>query len=162
VIDGNYLGTDHDFAAIVRAIEAARELGNQRAFDSVREGRELVDTHRASPSGLLRVACPITMARDAIAPLMGKFIETFPELRVELETYSSEFDQEPKKHRRFLSRFGHRKIRPADSFLPGVVRALFASHKYVQTRGTPAEPADLVSYRCIDRGGGPYQKGGRL
>ena len=37
VIDGNYLCTDHDFAAIVRAIEAARELGNQRAFDSVRE-----------------------------------------------------------------------------------------------------------------------------
>jgi choline dehydrogenase len=37
VIDGNYLGTDDDFAAIVRAIEVARELGNQRAFDSVRE-----------------------------------------------------------------------------------------------------------------------------
>jgi choline dehydrogenase len=37
VIDGNYLGTDQDFAAIVRAIEAARELGNQRAFNSVRE-----------------------------------------------------------------------------------------------------------------------------
>jgi choline dehydrogenase len=37
VIDGNYLGTDLDFAAIVRAIEVARELGNQRAFDSVRE-----------------------------------------------------------------------------------------------------------------------------
>src|SRR5580692_7850689 len=37
VIDGNYLGTDHDFAAIVRAVEAAREIGNQRAFNSVRE-----------------------------------------------------------------------------------------------------------------------------
>jgi choline dehydrogenase len=37
VIDGNYLGTDRDFAAIERAIEAARELGNQHAFDSVRE-----------------------------------------------------------------------------------------------------------------------------
>jgi choline dehydrogenase len=37
VIDANYLGTDQDFAAIVRAIEAARELGNQHAFDSVRE-----------------------------------------------------------------------------------------------------------------------------
>jgi choline dehydrogenase len=37
VIDGNYLGTDHDFAAIVRAIEAAREMGNQRAMDAVRE-----------------------------------------------------------------------------------------------------------------------------
>src|SRR5580698_7655300 len=37
VIEGAYLSTDQDFAAIVRAIEAARELGNQRAFDSVRE-----------------------------------------------------------------------------------------------------------------------------
>jgi choline dehydrogenase len=37
VIDGNYLGTDHDFAAIVRAIEAAREIGNQHAFDGVRD-----------------------------------------------------------------------------------------------------------------------------
>jgi choline dehydrogenase len=37
VIEGNYLGTDHDFAAVVRAIQAAREIGNQHAFDSVRE-----------------------------------------------------------------------------------------------------------------------------
>src|SRR3984893_7670345 len=36
VIDGNYLGTDHDFAALVRAIEAARDIGNQHAFDRVR------------------------------------------------------------------------------------------------------------------------------
>lgn len=37
MIEGNYLGTDRDFAAIVRAIEAAREIGNQHAFDGVRE-----------------------------------------------------------------------------------------------------------------------------
>jgi choline dehydrogenase-like flavoprotein len=36
VIDGNYLGTDDDLAAIERAIEVARELGNQRALDGVR------------------------------------------------------------------------------------------------------------------------------
>lgn len=36
LVDGNYLGTDQDFAAIVRAIEAAREIGHQRAFDSIR------------------------------------------------------------------------------------------------------------------------------
>jgi choline dehydrogenase len=47
VIDGNYLGTDHDFAAIVRAIEVARELGNQHAFDSLRES-ELIPGPRAS------------------------------------------------------------------------------------------------------------------
>jgi choline dehydrogenase-like flavoprotein len=37
VIDGNYLSSDTDVAAIVRAIEAARELGHQRAFDGVRD-----------------------------------------------------------------------------------------------------------------------------
>jgi choline dehydrogenase-like flavoprotein len=47
VIDGNYLGTDHDFAAIVRAIEAAREIGNQHAFDSLRES-ELIPGPKAS------------------------------------------------------------------------------------------------------------------
>jgi choline dehydrogenase len=37
VVDGNYLGTEQDLAAIMKAIEAARELGRQTAFDSVRE-----------------------------------------------------------------------------------------------------------------------------
>ncbi len=47
VIDGNYLGTDYDLAAIVRAIEAAREIGNQHAFDSLRES-ELIPGPKAS------------------------------------------------------------------------------------------------------------------
>jgi choline dehydrogenase-like flavoprotein len=37
IIEGNHLGTDRDLAAIVRAIEAARELGSKAALDSVRE-----------------------------------------------------------------------------------------------------------------------------
>jgi choline dehydrogenase len=37
IIEANHLGTEQDLAAIVRAIEAARELGNQRALDGVRE-----------------------------------------------------------------------------------------------------------------------------
>jgi choline dehydrogenase len=37
VINGNYLGTDHDFVAVVRAIEVAREFGSQHAFDNLRE-----------------------------------------------------------------------------------------------------------------------------
>jgi choline dehydrogenase len=36
-IEPNYLGTAHDLAAIVRAIEAARDLGRQSALDGVRE-----------------------------------------------------------------------------------------------------------------------------
>jgi choline dehydrogenase len=55
VIDGNYLGTDRDFAAIVRAIEAARELGNQGAFDSVRE-IEVIPGPRATAAEIRELA----------------------------------------------------------------------------------------------------------
>jgi len=37
IIEGNHLGTDRDLAAIVRAIEEARELGSNAALDNVRE-----------------------------------------------------------------------------------------------------------------------------
>src|SRR5579864_2840538 len=47
IIEGNHLGTDRDLAAIVRAIEAARELGEQAAFDDVREA-EVVPGGKAS------------------------------------------------------------------------------------------------------------------
>jgi choline dehydrogenase len=36
VLDPNYLGTDFDFKATMRAIELARELGHQSAFDDIR------------------------------------------------------------------------------------------------------------------------------
>jgi choline dehydrogenase len=55
IIDGNYVCTDHDFAAIVRAIEAARELGNQHAFDSMRE-RELIPGPKASVGEIQELA----------------------------------------------------------------------------------------------------------
>jgi choline dehydrogenase len=55
VIDGNYLGTDHDFAAIVRAIEAARDIGHQHAFDSLRES-ELIPGPKASAEEIRELA----------------------------------------------------------------------------------------------------------
>jgi len=54
-IDGNYLASESDFAAIVRAIEAARELGNQHAFDSVRE-REIVPGPNATADEIRELA----------------------------------------------------------------------------------------------------------
>jgi choline dehydrogenase len=41
ILDGNYLGTDFDLKATLRAIELARELGRQTAFDVIRE-KELI------------------------------------------------------------------------------------------------------------------------
>jgi len=55
VIDGNYLGRDRDFAAVVRAIEAARELGSRHAFDNLRVG-ELIPGPKASAEEIQELA----------------------------------------------------------------------------------------------------------
>jgi choline dehydrogenase len=85
VIDANYLATDHDVSVIVRAIEAARELGAQRAFDGVRE-KEVVPGCKASAEDirdLVRLAShsfghPVGTCKMGIDPLAV----VDPELRV--------------------------------------------------------------------------------
>ncbi|MGD0677740.1 MAG: GMC family oxidoreductase N-terminal domain-containing protein [Polyangiaceae bacterium] len=56
IIDGNYLATEHDLNAIVRAIEAAREIGRQTAFDSVRKAEVVPGPNAASRQDLLDLA----------------------------------------------------------------------------------------------------------
>src|SRR6185295_2737437 len=55
VIYGNHLGTDRDLAAIVRAIEAARELVAQKAFDGIRAA-ELIPGPSATKQDLVDLA----------------------------------------------------------------------------------------------------------
>jgi choline dehydrogenase len=55
LIDSNYLSTDHDFSAIVRAIEAARELGSQHAFDGVRDS-EVIPGPKATAEDIKELA----------------------------------------------------------------------------------------------------------
>jgi choline dehydrogenase len=56
IIDGNYLGTDRDLAATLRAIEVARELGNQKAYDGIREAELIPGPKAKSRQDLIEFA----------------------------------------------------------------------------------------------------------
>jgi choline dehydrogenase len=56
LIEPNYLGTDHDLNAVVRAIEAARELGRQSAFDLMRETEVVPGPKAASRQDMIDFA----------------------------------------------------------------------------------------------------------
>src|SRR6185503_19662403 len=56
IIEGNHLGTEHDLKAIVRAIEAARELGRQSALDAVREAEAIPGPNTASKQEVVEFA----------------------------------------------------------------------------------------------------------
>jgi len=52
IIEANHLGTDQDLKAIVRAIEVARELGNQKALGGVREAEVIPGPGATTRKGL--------------------------------------------------------------------------------------------------------------
>jgi LysR family transcriptional regulator, transcriptional activator for dmlA len=125
----------------------------RRALRTLRDGSELLESHRERPRGLIKVACPITMARSIFAPLLKEFLKRYPDLRIEIEPYASGWDQEPREDvdvffKVRAPRDSIRRVRP----YPGTKRGLFASPDYIAACGNPATPDELVSHTCIGSG----------
>jgi DNA-binding transcriptional LysR family regulator len=128
----------------------------RRALQNLRHGRDLLEDRRSRPSGLIKVACPVTMARDTLAPLLKEFLDPYPDLRVEIEPYAASWDQEPRDDVDVFFKLrapkdSLRRMRP----YPGTVRGLFASPGYIKAAGSPATPDDLAVHKCI--GSGPWK-----
>ncbi len=125
----------------------------RRALRTLRDGSELLENRREWPRGLIKIACPITMARSIFAPLLKEFLERYPDLRVEIEPYASGWDQEPREDvdvffKVRVPRDSIRRVRP----YPGTKRGLFASPDYIAAFGSPATPEELTTHTCIGSG----------
>jgi LysR family transcriptional activator of dmlA len=135
----------------------------KRALRTLRDGSESLESHRDRPSGLIKVACPITMARSIFAPLLQDFLGRYPDLRVEIEPYSSGWDQEPREDvdvffKVRAPRDSLRRVRP----YPGTKRGLFASPEYIAARGNPGTPDELVMHTCIGSGTWKLTRGSKV
>jgi LysR family transcriptional regulator, transcriptional activator for dmlA len=128
-------------------------LSCRRALRMLNDGGELLDTRRSNPSGTIKVACPVTMAREILAPLLKDFIARFPSLRMEIEPYSSGWDQEPRDDVDVFFKLKAPKdsVRRVRSF-PGTARGLFASPAYVNAASSPDDPHQLSAHRCAGSG----------
>lgn len=135
----------------------------RRALRALRDGSDLLDSRRARPSGLLKVACPVTMARLVFAPLLQEFLARYPELRVEIEPYSSGWDQEPREDVDvfFKLRAPKDSLRRVRSY-PGTARGLFASPVYTRAFGLPATPDELSAHTCIGSGVWKLSRGAKI
>jgi LysR family transcriptional regulator, transcriptional activator for dmlA len=128
----------------------------RRALRALKDGSELLEGRRSNPTGLIKVVCPITVARDVLAPLLKEFLGRYPDLRIEIEAYAASWDQEPREDvdvffKLLAPKDSMRRVRP----YPGTVRGLFASPSYIQASGIPATPDELTAHSCI--GSGPWK-----
>ena len=135
--------------------DAGREylLSCRRALRTLTDGGEFLEARRSDPSGTIKIACPLTMAREILAPLLKEFITRFPSLKMEIEPYSFGWDQEPREDVDvfFKLRAPKDSVRRVRSY-PGTARGLFASQEYVNALGSPATPDELAAHRCSGSG----------
>ena len=135
--------------------DAGREylLSCRRALRTLTDGGEFLEARRSDPSGTIKIACPLTMARELLAPLLKDFITRFPSLKMEIEPYSFGWDQEPSEDVDvfFKLRAPKDSVRKVRNY-PGTARGLFASPAYVNAAGSPAKPDELIVHHCAGSG----------
>lgn len=128
----------------------------RRALHTLDAGSEMLKIQREQPSGLIKVACPATMTQLILAPLLKELLGRYPQLRLQIESYTPAAGQEFREDIDVVF-----KVRtPRDSIrrmriYPGTKRGLFASAQYIETFGMPSRPEDLLTHTCI--GSGPWQ-----
>lgn len=111
------------------------------------ESALLVD--RKTPRGLLRINAATAMGRHVLAPMLAEFLETYPEVRIELTLTDHIIDLVHEGYDLAIriaaltdSSLVARKLLP-------VHRLIVASPAYLARHGTPRTPQDLVGHNCI-------------
>lgn len=135
----------------LRLTEAGAEYF-QRAQRSLRELEEAeleVTRHQAEPRGTLRVTAPAGFTLLHLTPLIGPFVARYPEVRLELsledrrvDIIEEGFDLALRVAELEDSGLVARKIAPAR-------RVICASPAYLERRGVPEHPQELVHHDCM-------------
>src|ERR1700761_6103951 len=106
-------------------------------------------TKGKEPRGTLRVSAPLQIGRRLIAPLIGRFVERYPEIDAQLSLSDSDFDIVGEELDVALT-----VGTPSDPDL--VMRRLLVSRKiicaspaYLSKFGMPTRPEDLLKHNCI-------------
>jgi DNA-binding transcriptional LysR family regulator len=134
--------------ALTEAGEVYLEYCRQ-ALEKVQLAESVVGAMRGTPRGRLRVGAPIPFSRSCLAPLMPEFLERYPDVHLHLLLGEDESN--------LLESNLDLQIQtgPVDDsemfvrYLGRVQYGIYASRSYVDSKGLPSSPDDLVAHECI-------------
>jgi DNA-binding transcriptional LysR family regulator len=111
---------------------------------------ESVNDFREKPAGHLRLTMPPPVARFVLGPVMGRFLEQFPEIVIEATVESGLIDIVAGRYDAGIRRGNLLArdmiaVRVTDDMHYRVV----ASPGYLARHGLPRTPADLQAHNCI-------------
>ena len=120
------------------------------AIDQISGALEDLNQERKRPSGRLRIYAIPLAAEAVIAPIWGRFLSTYPEVRLELAVGEATIDIVAKG---FDAGIGPHDRVPADMIAVRVTApmkvAIVAAPAYFARRRPPRTPEDLARHSCI-------------
>ncbi|WP_120010013.1 LysR family transcriptional regulator [Teichococcus vastitatis] len=122
------------------------------ALNEIRHAVADLDQLRENPSGTVRINAPGPAADHLLCPLAFSFMRAYPEVRIEIVSDAAIIDIVERGFDAGV-RFGQQieKDMIAVPLGPPLRYAIVASPGYLERRGTPATPHDLVRHECIRR-----------
>ncbi|MFV8571943.1 LysR substrate-binding domain-containing protein [Marinobacter sp. SBS5] len=114
--------------------------------------QEVIDRSRSEPKGLIRVSCPPGLIYFLVAPLVVRFMQKYPEVRIEMDATSRRVDV---VREGFDVALRVRFPPLEDSGLTMKVlskspQCLMAAPQIVDLKGMPEKPEDLTRFPSID------------
>lgn len=133
--------------------EAGRRLGEQARRVLAEYEAAVTEDITAPPRGLLRVTAPAVFGTRHVTPVVGSFLDEYPEMRVELILDDRNIDLIDEGVDVAL-RIGALADAGLVARRVGEVRRMVvASRAYVRRRGAPASPQDIASHDVIFNAG---------
>lgn len=100
-------------------------------------------------AGPLRIAAPVSYGRLCIAPLIGSFLHTYPEVRIDLRL-NDHNEELLTENIDVAIRIGVLKHEGLVAVPLGTsVRRVYAAPAYLERHGQPSQPAELAGHNCI-------------
>lgn len=117
--------------------------------EAVEETEAAIGRRRTSPSGLVRLGCPGVFGRLYVAPRMGRLLDRYPELSVDLSMTDNVVDM-VQDGLDLSIRVGEVMDASLVARRIGSTTAIaVASEAYVAAHGAPMHPSDLAEHACI-------------
>jgi len=113
------------------------------------EAKQSLAAQSSDPSGLLTVTAPATFGRKHVVPALIVFLKQYPLLEVELHN-SDEVVDVAQRRVDISIRVG--SLPDSDlvaTHLAPARRLLCASPEYIERKGRPREPLELLSHECL-------------
>ena len=135
----------------VRLTEAGQRLVDETraSFDQIAQSFAEVRDLVGVPRGLLRVTAPVAFARQQLIPRLADFLTSYPEVRLELELS----DRISSMTTEGFDLAIRHTAAPPDTHVAWTLcptrSVLAASLGYLQQRGVPATPQNLLSHSCL-------------